>query len=142
MLKMRIPLVAMLVCAAAQGQQPAPFSPVTSKMLENPDPADWLMWRRTLNSWGYSPLNQINKSNVATLRMVWTRGMTAGIQEATPLVHQGVMYLPNPANVLQALNAATGDLAWEYKRPVPDDIARWFAGAPLKNRNIAIYDDK
>ncbi len=120
----------------------AQMVPVTDKMLENPDPADWLMWRGTLNSWGYSPLNQINKSNVSNLRMVWTRGMTAGIQEATPLVHGGVMYLPNPANVLQALNAATGDLSWEYKRPVPEDIARWFAGAPLKNRNIAIYDDK
>ena len=131
-------LAAALFAASAFAQ----IVPVTDKMLENPDPADWLMWRRTLNSWGYSPLNQINKSNVGTLRMVWTRGMTAGIQEATPLVHSGVMYLPNPANVLQALNAATGDLAWEYKRPVPDDIARWFAGAPLKNRNIAIYDDK
>ncbi|HSR05757.1 MAG TPA: PQQ-binding-like beta-propeller repeat protein, partial [Bryobacteraceae bacterium] len=123
-------LAAALFAASAFAQ----MVPVTDKMLENPDPADWLMWRRTLNSWGYSPLNQINKSNVGTLRMVWTRGMTAGIQEATPLVHGGVMYLPNPANVLQALNAATGDLAWEYKRPVPDDIARWFAGAPLKNR--------
>ena len=131
-------LAAALFTASAFAQ----IVPVTDKMLENPDPADWLMWRRTLNSWGYSPLNQINKANVATLRMVWTRGMTAGIQEATPLVHGGVMYLPNPANVLQALNAATGDLAWEYKRPIPDDIARWFAGAPLKNRNIAIYDDK
>src|SRR5512141_1153345 len=48
--------------------------PVTSPMLQNPDPADWLMWRRTLNSWGYSPLNQITRANVARLRMVWTRG--------------------------------------------------------------------
>ena len=101
-------LAAALFAASAVAQ----MVPVTDKMLENPDPADWLMWRRTLNSWGYSPLNQINKSNVSALRMVWTRGMTAGIQEATPLVHGGVMYLPNPANVLQALNAATGDLAW------------------------------
>ena len=31
-------------------------------MLQRPDPADWLMWRRTLDSWGYSPLNQIDRS--------------------------------------------------------------------------------
>ena len=127
----------LLSSVAAHGQ----ISPVTDQMLDHPDPSDWLMWRGTLNSWGYSPLNQINKTNAGTLRMVWTRGMTAGIQEATPLVHNGVMFLPNPANLMQALNAATGELAWEYKRPVPEDIGKWFAGAPLKNRNLAIYGD-
>ncbi len=66
-------------------------------MLAKPDPADWLMWRRTLDSWGYSPLNQITRANVANLKLVWTRGMAEGTQEGTPLVHDGVMYLPNPA---------------------------------------------
>src|SRR3989441_8398882 len=94
-------------------QSAGSFVPVTDVMLENPDPADWLMWRRTLNGWGYSPLQEINKSNVGKLRLVWTRGMGAGIQEATPLVYRGVMYLPNPSDVTQAFNAATGDLSWE-----------------------------
>jgi glucose dehydrogenase len=52
-----------LVPAAAQRT----LTPVTDAMLRNPDPADWLMWRRTLNSWGYSPLDQIDRSNVARL---------------------------------------------------------------------------
>src|ERR1022692_2148036 len=144
---MRFTLSALMIALAALGVPgiaqvaPASFVPVTDQMLDHPDPADWLMWRGTLNSWGYSPLNQINRANAGTLRMVWTRGMTPGIQEATPLVYKGVMYLPNPANVMQALNGATGELAWEYKRPVPEDIAKWFAGAPLKNRNLAIYGD-
>ena len=34
------------------------LTPVTDAMLQDPDPADWLMWRRTLDSWGYSPLDQ------------------------------------------------------------------------------------
>ena len=51
------------------------FVPVTDAMLQKPDPADWLMWRRTPDGWGYSPLNQINRNNVAQLRMVWTRGL-------------------------------------------------------------------
>ena len=93
----RVPSAAVLVAVVCsfslrtQSQQRTAgvtAAPVSDTMLENPDPADWLMWRRTLNSWGYSPLNQINKSNVGPLRMVWTRGMTAGIQEATPLVHK------------------------------------------------------
>ena len=110
-------------------------------MLQEPDPADWLMWRRTLNSWGYSPLRQIDRTNVANLKMVWTRGMGPGVQEATPLVYKGVMYLPNPSDYIQAIDAATGDLKWEYKRQVPDDLGK-FIPVPSINRNIAIYGDK
>ena len=136
-------LLAMWVLeTAALAQPPAKFVPVTDQMLESPDPADWLMWRRTLNSWGYSPLNQIDRSNVRQLRLVWTRGMGSGVQEATPLVYRGVMYLPNPSDDTQALNAATGDLLWEHARPVPADLSKWLLGSPLKNRNLAIYGDQ
>ncbi len=130
------------VCKIALAQAPTQFIPVTDPMLENPDPGDWLMWRRTLNSWGYSPLNQITRANVSKVRLVWSRGMGTGIQEATPLVYRGIMYLPNPADDTQAIDAATGDLIWQYKRPVPDDISKWFNGSPLKSRNVAIYGDK
>src|SRR3569832_1995119 len=99
--------------------------PVTDKMLAEPDPADWLMWRRTLNSWGYSPLNQISKSNVGQLKMIWTRGMGPGVQEATPLAHDGFLYLPNPSDLVQAINGATGDLIWEYKRDLPKDVTKF-----------------
>ena len=99
--------------------------PVTDRELLEPDPADWLMWRRTLNSWGYSPLKQIDKSNAGQLQLVWTRGMGPGVQEATPLVRDGVMYLPNPSDYIQALDAATGDLRWEYKRKLPEDLSKF-----------------
>jgi alcohol dehydrogenase (cytochrome c) len=126
----------------ALAQTPAPnFPPVTDQMLENPDPADWLTWRRTLNAWGHSPLNQINKGNVSKLKMVWTRGMGPGVQEATPLIYKGVMYLPNPSDLMHAINAATGELVWEYRRPLPDDIGKFFP-AYTGNRNVAIYGDK
>ena len=48
------------------------FVRVTDQMLQDPAPEDWLMWRRTLDSWGYSPLDQINRENVRGLRIVWT----------------------------------------------------------------------
>lgn len=121
---------------------PAMAQPVTDAMLANPDPADWLMWRRTLNNWGYSPLNQINKDNVKKLKMVWSRGMGPGIQEGTPLVHNGVMYLPNPSDYIQAMDAATGEMKWEYKRAWPDDFSKFIPTAPSINRNLAIYGDK
>ena len=54
-------------------QQIRPFQTVTDAVLQNPPPADWLMWRRTLDSWGYSPLKEIDTANVAQLRMVWAR---------------------------------------------------------------------
>src|SRR5687767_14878374 len=77
-----------------------PFVPVTDEMLWKPNPADWLTWRRTLDSWGFSPLNQINRGNVAQMKMSWTRGMGPGnVQEATPLIYNGVMYLPNPSDL-------------------------------------------
>jgi alcohol dehydrogenase (cytochrome c) len=122
----------------AQSQR-VPFAPVTDAMLQKPDPAHWLMWRRTLDSWGFSPLDQINRSNVARLRMVWTRGMGPGnVQEATPLVYNGVMYVPNPSDYITAHDARSGDLLWEYKRQLPDDLGKYMPVFAI-NRNLAIY---
>src|SRR3979490_3092680 len=50
------------------------FVPVTDAMLQKPDPGDWLMWRRTLDGWGYSPLTQINRNNAAQLALGWAPG--------------------------------------------------------------------
>ena len=130
----RLACRAALVPASAQRA----LTPVTDAMLRNPDPADWLMWRRTLNSWGYSPLDQIDRSNVARLQLVWSRPLGPGLQEGTPLVHDGVMFMPNPADFIQAINAATGDLLWEYRRKWPDDVTKVFP-VPAINRNLAIY---
>ncbi|PCJ41690.1 MAG: ATP-binding protein [SAR86 cluster bacterium] len=116
------------------------FTPVTDEMLQNPDPADWLMWRRTLNTWGHSPLDQINTENVNELRIAWTRGLKDGIQEGTALVHDGIMFFPSPLDVIQAIDIRTGDMIWEYSRRVPDDIRDYFP-TPDMNRNLAIYGD-
>jgi glucose dehydrogenase len=92
------------------------FPPVTEAMLRNPASGDWLNWRRTDNAWGYSPLDQINRQSVNQLQLAWSWSMDdTGAQEAAPLVYNGVMYLPNPRGVIQALDAATGDLIWEYR---------------------------
>ena len=129
--------------AVVQAQTPADdFVPVTDEVLQDPDPADWLMWRRTLDGWGYSPLDQIDRDNVGELRMVWTRALAPGLQQGTPLVHDGVLYMPNPRDVIQALDGASGDLLWEYRRSLPDDVDEFLITVLAEvNRNLAIYDD-
>jgi PQQ-dependent dehydrogenase (methanol/ethanol family) len=122
------------VVAQNQPAAPAPFTPVTDEMLWKPSPNDWLTWRRTLDSWGYSPLNEINRNNVSRLKMVWTRGIGTGrTQEATPLVYNGTMYIPNPGDLIMAIDARTGDLKWEYKRKYPEGVN---GGT---NRNMAMW---
>ena len=138
----RLCLAALLLvlAAGAAHAQDGDFTPVTDAMLQDPDPADWPMWRRTLDGWGYSPLDEIDRANVGALRMVWSRGMTEGAQQGTPLVYDGVLYMPNPRDVIQAIDAATGDLIWEYRRDRPDDLEE-FVPISSVNRNIAIYGE-
>jgi PQQ-dependent dehydrogenase (methanol/ethanol family) len=134
-----IATAAVLITTAVLAQAPTgEFVPVTDAMLAEPDPADWLMWRRTFDNWGYSPLDEIDRRNVAKLRLVWTRPLGAGDQEGTPLVYDGVMYFPHPNDVTEALDAATGDLIWQYRRPVPDDVGEYISSS-TRNRNLAIY---
>ena len=112
--RFRLTCIACGVLAAALAVVAAPvlaqgdrIRPVTDAELEDPSPDDWLMWRRTLNGWGYSPLDQINRENVGDLRMVWSRGLRPGRQQGTPLVRDGVMFMPNPRDIIQAIDAET-----------------------------------
>ena len=136
---MMIAVTALVASETVHSQSTPDFVPVTDAMLQAPAPEDWLMWRRTLDSWGFSPLDEITRDNVDQLRMVWTRALTEGFQSGTPLVYDDVMYMPNPNDVIQAIDAATGDLIWEHRREIPEDVRR--GGLSGNNRNIAIYDD-
>lgn len=128
---------------AAQIRQ---FNPVTEEMLRNPSPNDWLNWRRTDNAWGYSPLDQINRNNVKQLQLAWAFPMQGGWQEPTPLVHDGVMYMPNAGSVVDALDASSGDMIWEYRRNLPKfslpghDSEHQLLYEPM--RNLSIFEDK
>jgi PQQ-dependent dehydrogenase (methanol/ethanol family) len=112
------------------------ISPVTDAMLQNPPAGEWLTWRRGFDDQGFSPLKQITKSNVNNLRVAWTWTLSPGANEATPLVHDGVMFLHSPGDKLEALDAATGDLLWQYARILPPGVN---AG---NKRAISIYGNK
>jgi PQQ-dependent dehydrogenase (methanol/ethanol family) len=117
--------------------QSGPFVPVTQAMQADPDPADWLHVSRTYNQHRFSPLNQINKGNVGQLRMAWSRGLPAGVQESTPIVYRGVMYVMAPGAAIQALNATNGDLIWEYERKYPQGVLARAA----RSKSLGIYED-
>lgn len=114
------------------------YTPVSLDELANPPDGDWLMWRRTANHWAYSPLDQINKSNVGDLRLAWAWTMEPGMQETTPLVHDGVMFLPQACDFIEAVDATDGTLLWEYRRTPVEHVA------PLAcaNRNATLYKDQ
>ena len=107
---------------------------VTGAMLLNPDPNDWLMIRHDYHATNYSPLTQIDTRNVKDLRLQWVWSMSDGQNQVSPVVHDGVMYINNPGNIVQALDARTGDLIWENR------IGDSSAGG--SQRGLAIYQDK
>jgi alcohol dehydrogenase (cytochrome c) len=114
------------------------YTPITDAMLRNPDPADWLMIRRNYQAWSYSPLAQITAANVKNLQLVWTWAMNeTGANETTPAIHNGVMFLVNTSNYVQALDARTGELLWENQ--VGPTVGM---GGTIAMRNLALYDDK
>ena len=115
---------------------PHALAPVTDELLADPPPGDWLTWRRTRDSHGYSPLDQVTRENVADLKLVWSLAIRPGNHQTTPLVHDGVMFLASPGNVVQAVDAATGDVLWVYRARLPEDAP---SGA---TRTMALYGDK
>jgi alcohol dehydrogenase (cytochrome c) len=116
------------------------FVTLTDQLLRTPKPEDWVIHRGNYQSWGYSPLDQINKSNVKNLQLVWSRAMEPGINQMTPLVYNGVMYLGNPGDVIQAIDAASGDLIWQYRQEQPP-AASFPANYGQRKRSIALYGD-
>ena len=92
------------------------FAPTPAAELAKPPEGEWLHWRGNPSSWGYSPLNQINKENVHRLQLAWSWGMEDGQSQQAPIVRDGILFLSNPGNVIQALNARDGTPLWEYRR--------------------------
>ena len=116
------------------------LAPVTDEMLRDPDPGDWLMAYRTYDMQAFSPLDQIDRDNVHRLQVAWMRAMEEGPQQIRPLVYDGVMYVAHPAegDHLQAWDATTGDLLWDYQRPPLADL-REHVRFGNRTRHLAMY---
>jgi len=114
------------------------FRPVSTAELNTPSPADWLNWRRTPDGHAHSPLTELSRDSVANLTLTWSMAMHPGSNQATPLVRDGVMFLTHANNKIQAIEADSGELIWEYQYDFPP--AAKMLGGPT--RNIALWQDK
>ena len=135
-----VTLVALgLASGLIAARQPGAYTAVTDARLLNPEPHNWLMYRRTYNGWGYSPLDQITAQNVGDLRPIWSfsTGVREG-HESPPIVNDGRMFVSTPQNQVLALDAATGDLLWRYVRELPEDLQQLHP----TNRGVALYGDR
>jgi alcohol dehydrogenase (cytochrome c) len=113
------------------------MTPVTDAMLQHPADGDWLVWRRTYQNLAFSPLKKIGTANVHDLGVAWSLALPLSGNEITPLVHDGILFVESGANI-QALSAATGELLWQYTRPLPDGLHN---GREARMKNLAIYGD-
>ena len=112
------------------------FTPISDAQLVEPAAQDWLTWRRSYDAQGFSPLTQITARNVAGLRVAWSWTLPPGSSESTPLVHDGVLFVQGANDRVQALDARTGDLLWQYDRRLPEGVAGSF------KRGLALHGNR
>ena len=100
---------------------------------------EWLNYGRTYKEQRYSPLAEINKNNVNELDLAWSfKFDTARGMEATPIMHNGVLYVSTGWSHVHAINARTGAEIWHYDAKVPKaHLAKTCCG-PV-NRGVAIW---
>ena len=117
-------VLGLTITAVAAYGQAINFRRVTDGVLQDPPDSDWLQWRRTYDGWAYSPLDQIDRDNVGDLQLAWSRALNPGIVQLIPLVHDGVMYIPHPGGIVEAVDATDDDLIWRYRRARPGGVER------------------
>jgi alcohol dehydrogenase (cytochrome c) len=138
-LVLTVAAVALLSAVQRPSSQRPSYAPVTDQRLLDPEAENWLMYRRTYDGAGYSPLTAVTRDNVADLAPVWSfsTGVTDG-HESPPIVNNGVMFVTTPRAQVFALDAASGDLLWRYVRPLPEELVPFHP----TNRGVSLYEDK
>jgi len=112
------------------------YTPVTDELLNDPPAGEWPGWRRSQDAMGFSPLDQINAGNVSELQLDWAMALPPGANEATPLYHDGVLFVQSFGDHVQAFDAVHGTELWHYQRRLPEVVS------PSFKKSIALYGDK
>ena len=141
----RLALTLAVACglAACDRTPPPPADTgVTDAMIANPPEGEWLSYGRDHAEQRFSPLQQIDAENVGELGLVWSHDFdTSRGQEATPLMHDGVLYTTSAWSKVYAFDARNGELLWSFDPKVPrETLAR--ACCDAVNRGVALYADK
>lgn len=130
-----------LLSVPALADKLSELQPVTDESLQNVAPGNWLAYGRDVNNYGFSPLTQITPDNVDSLQLVWARGIDAGQVQTAPLIYDGVMFVASPNETVQAIDAVTGDLLWQYRYRLDTDPALLNSITQDRKRGIAIYGE-
>ena len=135
-------LLPLAACGAKTEPSPLATEGVTDALIAKADPAEWLSYGRDYAEQRFSPLTQISDANVGQLGLAWSADLdTARGQEATPLMHGGVLYTSTAWSMVKAYDAKTGALKWSYDPEVPRaklvDVC-----CDAVNRGVALYGDK
>lgn len=126
-----------LASMAARAAELKSIPPVTDATLLDPPAGDWLTWRRTYSSLGFSPLRQIDKRNITRMRTAWSWALTLSPDEIAPLAYDGLLFIKS-GNAVDAFDGASGTLLWSYRRPLPDELHE---GRGEIVKNLAIYQN-
>ena len=102
------------------------------------EPHNWFTYSGTYAAERFSRLDQIDRSNVADLRVEWVYQTSPGLVETTPVVVDGMMFLTEPPSTVTALDARTGRRLWRWDANVPDSTLN--IGFPRVNRGVAVLD--
>jgi quinohemoprotein ethanol dehydrogenase len=109
---------------------------------------EWITYNVNWSEQRYSPLNQINDSNINRLGLAWSADIPAAIgnpqnrQEGTPLVYNGVLYSIAPWSVVYAIDAHTGKEIWRQDPDVNQQVWQSRICCGVVNRGIALYQGK
>jgi|SRR5882672_552973 len=136
-------IVAIAICAGCSGGDSTDGS-AAGRAAAPPSAAgqDWPVHGGTTNEQRFSPLEQIDRNTIASLRPAWyVEFDTNRGQEATPLVVDGVLYTTTAWSKVYAVDAKSGALRWYYDPKVPG-IAGYKACCDVNSRGLAVAGDK
>lgn len=114
------------------------FGQISFDQIRNaePEPGNWLTYSGNYQSHRYSPLTQINRSNVASLKVAWVYQMRQpGRVETSPIVVDGVLYITENGSIATALDGKTGRPLWQYRRSIPSGMSLCCG---IVNRGLAV----
>jgi glucose dehydrogenase len=126
---------------AAQ-RAPAPPPKFSAKELTAPPTSGWITNGGNVYNQRYSPLAQINRANVATLKPAWRTHLNGSgtdskySGQAQPIVYDGVIYIPTGANDVFALDTDTGNILWTHEANLDPNITVICCG--WMSRGVAI----
>ena len=136
-------ILASLLCSFVSAQQSSLTLVNDPAMSGESQGENWLAFGRTYSEQRFSPLTQINQSNVGGLELEWYVDLpNSRSLVSTPLVVDGIMYFISSMNIVRAVDATSGEELWRYDPQVAQYASRRMRAGWDNSRGIGIWEDK